>query len=122
MVLRVVAGVVALIVVFSPSGMIEGFIGEGPVEAELVRWTAAVVLLLATFSVLVRVRGLVAPPTTRVVIGTGVLFLVMGVAGREMVFTFFAFPFLSAGMLGTGMVLADAWRENVISTHRLRRR
>ena len=67
MLLRITVGLVALIVVFSPGGMIEGFIGEGPIEAEIVRFTAAAILLLAMFSLVARVRRIAVPVSTRLI-------------------------------------------------------
>ena len=122
MLIRVAAGLIALVVVVSPSGMIEGFIGEGPVEAEIVRLIAAAILVLSVFSLAARARKVAVPRSTQFNAVVGLSLLAVGLAGRQMVLTFFAFPFLVGSMLATGMILAESWREEVLRSYRRRYR
>lgn len=122
MVIRLTAGALALIVLFLPSDLLGGLATDAEFEIDLLRFTAAAVAGWAGLDLLARHLRLEVPALARSLSVLGFGALILGILGPNMTLTFLSFPLLMASMLATAMVLADAWRDNVLAAHERRRR
>lgn len=122
MVIRLTAGALALIVLFLPSDLLGGLATDAEFQIDLIRFIAAVVAGWAALDLVARSQRLEVPALARLLTIGGFAALIIGLVGPNMTMMFLSFPLLTAAMLGTAMVLADAWRDNVLAAHERRRR
>lgn len=120
--MRLAAGALALIALFLPSDLLGGLATDAEFEIDLLRFIAAAVAGWAGLDLLARQLRLQVPALARVLAVGGFGALTLGILGPNMTMTFLSLPLLTAAMLATAMVLADAWRDSVLAAHERRRR
>lgn len=122
MVLRLTAGGLAFPVLFLPSDLLGGLAVDAEFQIDLLRFMGAVVAGWAGLDLLVRYQRLEVPVLTQVLTIAGFGLLIIGLVGPNMAMMFLSFSLLTASMLATAMVLADAWRDSVFAAHERRGR
>lgn len=121
-VLRLTAGALAVLALFLPSDLLRGLAVDAEFQIDLLRFMGAVVAGWAGLDLLVRYQRLEVPVLTQVLTIAGFGLLIIGLVGPNMAMMFLSFSLLTASMLATAMVLADAWRDSVFAAHERRGR
>jgi hypothetical protein len=115
-------GAITCLVLFAPGSLLGELVLDGQYQPELLRFIGAVVVGWVILELLARYRRLYVPALVRFATITGFGLLLTGLFGPNMTLMFFSFALLATAMVGTAMLLADAWSDGVLTTYKNRRR
>jgi hypothetical protein len=115
-------GVAAAMVLFAPrDALITLFFAE-EIQTELLRVVAAVTVLWSAVETRALWRGIGSSPVWRATGWIGLALLGVALLTSYPTALFFSFPLLVGATLSTAMVLAESWRETVLTQNGRRSR
>lgn len=122
MVMWLGVGGAALLVLFAPQDALLRLFFADALQAELLRLVAAVMVGWSIIETRAVWRGLRNTATWRAVGWIGLGLLVFALLTSYPTALFFSFPLIVGATLSTAMLLAESWREAVMSRHQRRSR